>query len=101
MDEKDIKIETLQKEISELKEYRKNIDQRLVKLERKSDVSSEQIKMIFNILNEIKDSIGDIANKLDRIEQEPSQEVKKYKTAAITSIITGIIGVILGLIFKK
>lgn len=101
MDEKDIKIETLQKEISELKEYRKNIDQRLIKLERKSDVSSEQIKMIFNILNEIKDSIGDIANKLDRIEQEPSQEVKKYKTAAITSIITGIIGVILGLIFKK
>lgn len=101
MDEKDIKIETLQKEISELKEYRKNIDQRLIKLERKSDVSSEQIKMIFNILNEIKDSIGDIANKLDRIEQEPSQEAKKYKTAAITSIITGIIGVILGLIFKK
>ncbi|MBN3352655.1 hypothetical protein CF087_18865 [Clostridium botulinum] len=101
MDEKDIKIENLQKEITELKECKKEFEQRLVKLERSSAVSSEQIKMIFNILNEIKDSIGDIANKLDRIEQEPRQEAKKYKTAALTSVITGIIGVILGLIFKK
>lgn len=101
MDEKDIKIENLQKEIIELKESKKDIEQRLGKLEKTSAVSSEQIKMIFNILSEIKDSIGDISKKLDKIEQEPSQEAKKYKTAAITSIITGIIGVILGLIFKK
>ncbi|SHI89727.1 hypothetical protein SAMN05444401_1719 [Clostridium amylolyticum] len=100
-DEKDIKIDNLEKQILELKESKKDFEQRLLILERTSAVSSEQIKMIFNILNEIKESIGDIASKLDHIEKEPSKEAKHYKVALVSSTITGIVGIILGLIFKK
>lgn len=42
-------------------------------LERESAVSGEQIKMIFNILNEIKTSIKQIADKMDERSQKPTQ----------------------------
>jgi len=42
-------------------------------LEKESAVSGEQIKMIFNVLEEIKTSIRQIADKMDERSQKPTQ----------------------------
>lgn len=94
-------VKALEKRIEGLEVAKSDFQARITGLERRSDVSSEQIKMIFNILNEIKASISAIANKLDKLEEEPSKQAQKFKMAMITAIGTGIIGVIIGLIFNK
>lgn len=94
-------MKALEKRIESLEVSKNDFEVRVTALERRSDVSNEQIKMIFNILNEIKGSIAAIANKLDRLEDEPSQQAKQFKMAMITALGTGILGVIIGLIFNK
>ncbi len=101
MDEKDVKIENLEKQLSEVKENEKDFEKRLTLLEKNTAVSEEQIKMIYKILNEIKDSIASIANKLDVIEQEPGQEAKQIKVSVIASFFSAIAGAVAVLLFKK
>lgn len=94
-------VKSLEKRLDHLEKTKSDIENRITGLERKSDVSSEQIKMIFNILNEIKNSISCISNKLDKLEQEPSKQATQIKIAIVTAITSGVIGVIIGLIFNK
>lgn len=81
------------------------IDQRLTALEKISDarekeigdikkniaVNEEQTKMVFKILNEIKDSIKTIAEKLDKLEKIPGQNwrdmIKTIITVATTAAV--------------
>lgn len=49
MNEADVKIENLEKQVSELKEYVKDFEKRLTLLEKNTAVSEEQIKMIYKI----------------------------------------------------
>lgn len=94
-------LKALEKRVESLENSKNDFETRITGLERRSDVSNEQIKMIFNILNEIKGSIVSIANKLDKIEEEPSKQAQQFKMAMLTSAGTGIIGIILGLIFGR
>lgn len=94
-------VQNLDKDVTRLKNDVKDIYERLGEVEKFSASGSEQIKMIFKILSEIKDSIKDIGNKLEKIEDRPGEDLNKIKLAIITSICSGIIGVILGIIFKK
>jgi prefoldin subunit 5 len=59
-------MENIEKRVSEL-------ESRVNSIERNAAVSDEQIKMIFRILNEIKDSIKQIADKMDERSQKPTQ----------------------------
>lgn len=108
-------------QVENIKADIKDIYERLREVEKFSSSGGEQIKMIFKMLNEIKGSIDKIGDKLEgisktavnnekvqEIEREieeikfkPAEDYSKIKTAIITSICTGIIGVILGLIFSK
>jgi prefoldin subunit 5 len=59
-------MENIEKRVSEL-------ESRVNSIERNAAVSDEQIKMIFRILNEIKDSIKQIADKIDERAAKPTQ----------------------------
>lgn len=47
------------------------LQDRVGKLERQGDKNEERVSMIFNILNEIKDSVKTIADKIDNFERDP------------------------------
>lgn len=94
-------IQNLKEDVSSLKGEIKNLDERLIVVEKFSASGGEQIKMIFKILNEIKDSIKDIGSKLEKIRDRPSEDYSKIKVAIITSVCSGIVGAILGIIFSK
>lgn len=108
-------------QVENIKADIKDIYERLREVEKFSFSGGEQIKMIFKMLNEIKGSLDKIGDKLENIDKNsvntakveelekqieeiklrPSEDYSKIKTAIVTSICTGIIGVILGLIFSK
>lgn len=94
-------IQNLKEDVKSLKSEVKDLDERLIVVEKFSVSGGEQIKMIFKILNEIKDSIKDISSKLEKIGNKPSEDYSKIKIAVITSICSGVIGALLGLIFSK
>ena len=79
---------------NETKQELENIKSRVTKLE--TDVSTlktatavneEQTKMIFKILNEIKDSIKDIGTKIDEIENRPNRLLYTVAGGVIVAII--------------
>lgn len=93
-------VQNLKEDVTRLKNDIKDIYERLGDVEKFKASGGEQIKMIFKILNEIKDSIGDISKAMQQMREEPGKQAQSIKTAVISSVCTGIIGVILGLIFN-
>lgn len=75
------KIEKLEDDISEL--------------HKNTAVSKQEIKMIFNILNEIKDSIKDIAKDLGNLKEKPAKRWDDATKTVLTVVITGIITAIM------
>lgn len=94
-------IQSLKNDVSSLKSDIKDFDERLLVVEKFSASGGEQIKMIFKILNEIKDSIRDVNTKLETIEKQPGEDYSKIKLTIITSICSGMVGAVLGFIFSK
>jgi hypothetical protein len=93
-------IQNLKEDVTSLKNDIKDIYERLGEVEMFKASGGEQIKMIFKILNEIKDSIGDISKVMLQMREEPGKQAQSIKIAIISSVCSGIIGVMLGLIFK-
>lgn len=60
------RLEKLEKRVDEL-------EVQVNEIEKNAAVNKEQVKMIFNILNEIKASIKQIADKIDEKAQKPTQ----------------------------
>jgi predicted transcriptional regulator len=73
-------LEVLLTEINNLKED-------VSKLKTDTAVNGEQTKMVFNILKEIKDSIGKIADKIERIESRPSKLLQNVAGGVLLAII--------------
>jgi septal ring factor EnvC (AmiA/AmiB activator) len=63
----------MEKRMDEIQKQVDNLEGRINLIEKNAAVSNEQIKMIFNILNEIKSSIKQIADKMDESSKRPSQ----------------------------
>ncbi len=82
------------KRIAILEKKVEKIDDELSELHKNTAVSEQEIKMIFNILNEIKDSIKEIAKDLGNLKEKPANRwedtVKTVITVIITSIITAV-----------
>lgn len=85
-------IESLDNRITKIDSDLKALEAKITEREKEAAVSGEQIKMIFKILNEIKDSIKQIADKIDEIESKPGKRwddvTKTIVTVAITAIVT-------------
>lgn len=94
-------VQNLKDDITSLKAEIKDLDERVIVVEKFSASGGEQIKMIFKILSEIKDSIKDIGSKLEKIEEKPGKDFSAIKLTVLSSICSGIIGTILGIIFSK
>lgn len=91
-------IQNVREELQTVKADIKDMDERLVIVEKFSASGGEQIKMIFKILNEIKDSIKDIGNKIENIEQKPVHNAEKIKYIILTAFISSGIGAVFGLL---
>ena len=78
-------IEKLDDRVTEL-------EKQIADIEKNAAVNMEQTKMVFKILGEIKDSIKDIATKLDILEKRPGQNwqdlIKTVVTVTVTIAIT-------------
>ncbi|WP_238886389.1 hypothetical protein [Clostridium sp. YIM B02551] len=100
-----MQVENLKNDVDRLRNDVKDIYERLREVESFSASGGEQIKMIFKILEEIKDSIKDIGSKIGENEKKPGEEYSKVKMIIITAIIStltsGIGGAILASILIK
>jgi gas vesicle protein len=76
----ELRLEKLEKRVDEL-------ETQVVNIEKNAAVSGEQIKMIFNILNEIKTSIKQIADKIDERSQKPTQLLWSIGGAVVVALI--------------
>jgi hypothetical protein len=76
-----VQVETLLLEVTSLKE-------KVSKLETSTAVNEEQTKMVFKILNEIKESIKGIADNLSTIEKKPAQRWEEAIRTVIAVLIT-------------
>ena len=72
-----VQLETLLGEFNILKD-------KVSKLETNTAVNEEQTKMVFKILNEIKDSIKIIADKIDTLEKRPGQNWQELVKTVVT-----------------
>jgi uncharacterized coiled-coil DUF342 family protein len=73
------------------------ITDEIVALQNSSSRSDEQIKMVFKILNEIKDSINGISKELKDLSLKPA---KKWDDLIGTLLATGL-GAIIGVAISK
>lgn len=85
-------IEKLDAKVTKLEEKCQTTQDKLVEIEKSTAVNEEQTKMVFKILNEIKDSIKLIANKIDLLEGKPganwNELIKTIIVVAVTAAVT-------------
>lgn len=95
-----IQISNLEKKLMGLEQSIKDLHERISEVERGNAVSEEQIRMIFKILNEIKDSVRQIADKLGHLEQKPARYWDDAARTVVTMAITAIVTVIMANILR-
>lgn len=87
-----LQINNLEKRLAIMEEGLKALHSRVAEVELVNAVSEEQIKMVFKILNEIKDSIRQIAEKMDVIEAKPAKSwddmVRTIVAVLVTAVVT-------------
>lgn len=95
-----VQVVNLEKRLTGLEQDLKDLHERVSGGEKENAVRDEQIKMIFKILNEIKDSIKHIADKIDTIEQKPAKNWDNATKTGVTVVITAIVTFIMSKLFK-
>lgn len=76
------------KRISNIENRVSRLEDEVQELHKNTAVSKQEIKMIFNILNEIKDSIKDIAKDLGNLKEKPANRWESVVTTVITMLVT-------------
>lgn len=98
-----LQVKNLMEKVDDLKKVvdskGDNFEIRLTELEKNTGIERERTKMLFKMLEEIKDNIKIIADKIDKIENKDGENYSKLKMAVITSIATGIVGIAIGKLF--
>jgi septal ring factor EnvC (AmiA/AmiB activator) len=69
----------------------KDLSTRLGAVETKTEVYNEQIKMIFNILEDIKLSLKDLQKAVNKLEKRPADLSQKIFIGVLTSMITALL----------
>lgn len=88
-------LEKVDERVLRLEEKCQVLQDKFAEVERSSAVNEDRTKSLFKMLNEIKDSIKTIANKIDLLESKPGQNWNELiktiivvgATAAITYLI--------------
>ena len=87
----------LDRRLNSIDQTLKDFGTRLGAVETKTEVYNEQIKMIFNILEDIKTSLKDLQKTVNSLEKGPADLSQKIFIGVLTSLITALL--MLGLKF--
>lgn len=86
------KIKALWHQIEESKADRKELNERVVELERNSDVTKEKFDRIFDAINAIEKNIEKIANSLEQIQSKPAQKYETITFEVIKYVVLAAVG---------
>jgi len=81
-------IQKLDDRIIKIEEKCQSVQDKISELEKDTAVNEEQTKMVFKILNEIKDSIKLIADKIDFLENRPGENWNELIKAIVLVVVT-------------
>jgi septal ring factor EnvC (AmiA/AmiB activator) len=81
------KIKALWHQVEESKQERKDLDKRIIELERSSDVTEEKFDRIFNAIEAIEKNIEKIANSLEQIQTKSAKTYENLKYESIKYVI--------------
>lgn len=85
-------LEKVDERVFRLEEKCQVLQDKFAEIERNSAVNEDRTKSLFKMLNEIKDSIKIIANKIDLLESKPGQNwnelIKTIIVVAATAAVT-------------
>lgn len=88
-------VKKLEDKVEKLEEKCQVLQDKVAEIETSSVLNEDRTKSLFKMLNEIKDSIKVIANKIDLLESKPGQNwnelVKTIIVVAATAAITYLI----------
>lgn len=88
-------LEKVDERVTRLEEKCQVLQDKFSEIERSTAVNEDRTKSLFKMLNEIKDSIKTIANKIDLLESKPGQNwnelVKTIIVVAATAAVTYLI----------
>jgi septal ring factor EnvC (AmiA/AmiB activator) len=88
-------LEKVDKRVTKLEEKYQVMQDEIAEIKTSSALNEDRTKSLFKMLNEIKDSIKTIANKLDSIENKPGQNwnelIKTIIVVATTAAVTYLI----------
>ncbi|MDF2533224.1 MAG: hypothetical protein K0Q65_2805 [Clostridia bacterium] len=86
-----------QRRLNNIDQTLKDFGVRLSEVETKTVVYNEQIKMIFNVLEDIKLSLKELQKTVNSLEKRPADLSQKIFIGVLTSLITALL--VLGLKF--
>lgn len=88
-----------ERRLNNIDETLKDYGARLGEVETRTVVYNEQIKVIFNMLQDIKQSLKELQKTVDEVEKRPADLSSKIFIGVMTSVITALI--MLGLRFLQ
>jgi len=88
-------LEKVDERVLRLEEKCESMQEKIAEIEKSSVLNEDRTKSVFKMLNEIKDSIKIIANKIDSLENKPGQNwnelIKTIIVVATTAAVTYLI----------
>lgn len=85
------KIKALWHQVEESKADRKELNEKVSELERKSDVTEEKFDRLFDAIEAIEKNIEKIANKLESLESKPGENWNELIKTVIVVVATAAI----------
>lgn len=80
-------VQNIEKRLSIVENDVKDIEKRLALLEQNTAAANEKFDMIFKLLDDIKNEINRIANKIEEIQAKPSNLFWSVLGAVVTALI--------------
>lgn len=94
------KIKALWHQVEESKEQRKDMEKRIIELERRSDVTEEKFDRIFDAIEAIEKNVEKIANSLECLQNKPTKMYENLTGEVIKYVVLAAIGFIAAEIIK-
>ncbi|WP_238917271.1 hypothetical protein [Clostridium sp. YIM B02555] len=94
------KIKSLWHQVEESKADRKELNERIIELERRSDVTEEKFDRIFDAIEAIEKNVEKIANSLECLQNKPAKMYENLTSEVIKYVVLAAIGFIAAKIIK-
>ena len=85
--------------IKENTKYIREVEDRVVEVEKSTGIDNSRIDSLFETLNDIKHSLKDLSITLKKLELRPLEKYDKVMVATFSIIIGGIVGAVISKLF--